>query len=291
MKDNLKNSDSTDLLLDAMCNIFGVVLLTAIIIGGISISHTITSPGEVSSKVMQQAQNESALLTSQLNAARSQREFLQNLQSRNSVSEQVAAVDKTLEKRRRQLALEVNKYADKIEDISRSIAAEQALQYKLKNSSIQQEKLVIEQLKNAMTQTRRAPNVSYGLAPAKNLMPYRVIIDPEKFYIIGTNQDIYQPDTENSGVKINTFKHGRTRFFQISKIPEKGIPLSEFAPGKLFDKAACFAELAVESNAIAAAAGIIAELRKNNIAFIWQTITENGLTLRTAERGNYVVSY
>lgn len=291
MRDFLKNSDSTDLLLDAMCNVFGVVLLTAIIIGGISISRTISSPDHVSSKSLQQAQNESALLNRQLNAARSQRELLQSLQSRTIAASDSVAVNKTLENRRRELALEVNKYADKIEEISRIIAAEKKLQYKLKNSSIQQEKALIDQLENALAQNRENPAISYALVPAENLTPWRIIIDSEKFYIIGSNQDIYRKTAENSGVKIHSFRHEKNRYFQISKIPAKGIPLQEFIPGKLFDKNRYFAGLAVESNAIAAAAGIISTLRKNNIAFTWQIIPEDGLVLRTAERGNYVVSY
>ena len=56
MKNFLKNSDSTDLLLDAMCNVFGVVLLVAIIIGGLSISRQIISGGSIDREAMEQAQ-------------------------------------------------------------------------------------------------------------------------------------------------------------------------------------------------------------------------------------------
>ena len=291
MKNRLFFSDSIDLLLDAMCNVFGVVLLMAIILGGISASRQITSSDRIDSRQMQQAQNESALLASQLQAAQSQRELLQSLLGKSDLSGGLVPIDHSLQDKHRKLVIEVNKYADKIEDISSRIAKEKMFQARLKNSSVEQEKALIARLKNTLAAGGDTPVAAYGLAPAKHLTPWRIMIDPEKFYIIGTNQDIYQGGAENSGVTVSSFKYGKIRFFQIRKVPDKGFLLQDFSPDRLIDQDKNFVELSVTGNAIAAAAAVIAELRKHNIAFIWQIVPEEGMLLRTAERGNYVVSY
>ena len=57
------SNDSMELLLDAMCNVFGAVLLTAILIGGAETVKSITNPaGTVEKKLYLQAQKELQLL-------------------------------------------------------------------------------------------------------------------------------------------------------------------------------------------------------------------------------------
>lgn len=294
MKNMLNNSDSTDLLLDAMCNVFGVVLLIALVFGGISISRKISSPDKISRETLQKAQSESALLNSQIRAAQAQRELLQKLSGKSNAGQSELAVDKTLEREHRLLLDKVNGLADRIEELDRQLFYEKNYGERLSNSSVAQEKDLIAQYNNSLKQNKDSRMVLYGSARVNKLQPWRLLVDAEKFYIIGSNRDIYLNNRIGSAVKINSFKQGPHRFFRIEKLPEKGCGLQEFSLEKLAlpsgDRAGYFVELLVEPDAVAAAADIIAELRRENILFAWRIISGKSAVLRTAERGDYEVS-
>ena len=294
MKNMLNNSDSTDLLLDAMCNVFGVVLLLALVFGGISIANKISSPDKVSRETVEKAQSENTLLVRQLQTARAQKELLQKLSGKTEADRGDLAVDKTLEREHRLLLNKVNSLADQIEELDRQLFYEKNYGERLGNSSVAQEKDLIAQYNNSLKQNEESGVVLYGSARTKNMQPWRLLVDAEKFYIIGSNRDIYLNNRIGSAVKINSFKQGPHRFFRIEKLPEKGCGLQEFSLEKLAlpsgDRAGYFVELLVEPDAVAAAADIIAELRRESILFAWRIISGKSAVLRTAERGDYEVS-
>lgn len=294
MKNFLKNSDSTDLLLDAMCNVFGVVLLVAIIIGGLSISRQIISGGSIDREAIEQAQKEYALLTSQLKSAQVRRQLLQDLQTGANSGSETVKIDRKLEAHQQQLIIKANILADKIETLDRAVIAEKALQNRLKTSSIDREKEFIHKINQVLAKEKNTPATVYGVSSTDSLAPLRFIVDNEKIYYIGSNQDIYQGSTEKSAVNIRPFKQSGHRFFHISKRPDKGIKLEDFSVSDRLHSIPpdqYFVELSVESNAVAAAAGIITQLRQSNVPFAWRIIPEDGTVLRTAGKGNYEVSH
>ena len=294
MKNFLNNSDSTDLLLDAMCNVFGVVLIIAIAIGGVAISQKISDPGKVSEAELQDIRSSCALQTSQLAAARTQRELLQNLQPRASHSRGNTEYDQTVNQRHKQLLDQVNDLAERIENTDRQLVKALALEKRLKTSSEEKERAKIAGYRKALQKQNNIAISSYGKTTAESLNPWRLLVDKEKFYIIGSNQDIYRGSNENSAVVISSFKQGKTRFFHIRKRPEKGIALQDFScaetlppPEKMQEY---FIEISSEPDAVAAAAFIIGRLRRQNIAFFWRTVPEDGAVMKTAEQGNYEIT-
>ena len=293
MNGHWKNSDSTDLLLDAMCNVFGVVLLVAIIIGGLSISKRIIAGGGVSYETAEQARKLYMSVNSQLKAAQTRRQLLQDLLKGAPVSSKTVKVDQTLAGQHQQLVIKANSMADTIEALDRAVTAEKSMLNRLKNSSAEQEKALIAKLNRIIGTELKTPAITYGASSTDSLVPLRFIVDAEKIYYIGSNQDIYRGNTENSAVNIRSFKQSGQRYFHISKRPEKGVSLKDPAEciSLQFVADKHFVELSVEKSAIAAAAGVISYLRKNNIPFAWRIIPEEGTVLRTAEKGNYEVSY
>ena len=296
MKRFLQDSDSTDLLLDAMCNIFGVVLIVAIAIGGVSISQKLSTPDKISRRTMQELQSKCSLQTTQLAAARSQRELLQELAKKIPATPRQESSYRDLIQLHSHWQEQVNDLADRIESADRQLAQAQALGERLNNSNEAQERQLIDHYNKALQQQSDSQILTYGKVQTSSLQPWRVLVDKEKFYIIGTNQDIYRRSSnDDQAVKISSFKQGRTRFFHISKRPEKGIDLREFScrttlppPEKMKDH---FVEIFSESDAVASAAFIIGKLRERKILIAWRTVPETGAVLRTAEQGIYEVSH
>ena len=294
MKNFLHNSDSTDLLLDAMCNVFGVVLIIAVAIGGVTISQKISDPGKVSEAELQDISSSCALQSGKLAAARSQRELLQSLLAKTPGAVGSKAHSQTINQHHSQLLDTVNNLADRIEAEDRKLLQALTLEERLTNSSEAEERARIARYSEALKQQNNIILPAYGKTAAKSLKPWRLLVDKDKFYIIGSNQDIYRGSDENSAVEINSFKQGKTRFFHIRKRPEKGIVLQDFSCAQTLpppeQMKEYFIEISSETDAVAAAAFIISKLRQQNICFFWRTVPEHGAVLKTAEQGNYEVS-
>ena len=294
MKNHLFDSDSTELLLDAMCNVFGVVLLIAIIIGGVTVSNKITDPGMVRVETFKQAEQSAALQSSRLKAARARRDFLQSLHHNRKTALPPEAIDRALEQAHRQLVDKVNAQADRIEALHSQLAAEKALTWRLQNSSIKQERALIAQYQSALQNAQNSQAMLYGVAAAGKLTPWRILADKEKFYVIGSNAEIYRGSDRDSQVDIRSFKQGKHRFFRIVKRANKGMLLKELSLEKMgitpADSSKYFVEILSEPDAVAAAALLVKTLRQNNIYFAWRTVPANGAVLRTSERGNYEIS-
>lgn len=190
MRDFQSGSDSTELLLDAMCNIFGVVLITAIAIGGVTISQKFSAPGKISQQSMQELQSKSSLQATQLAAARSQREILQELAKNIPVNTPEDSGKQLLDQQYRQLLDRVNTLADRIEAADRQLAQAQAVEERLNNSSEEKERLLIARYREALEQKSGQAVQTFGKVRAKSLKPWRILVDKEKFYTIGSNQDI-----------------------------------------------------------------------------------------------------
>ena len=224
-----------------------------------------------------------------------QRELLLSLKGKNTVDEKQETVDQSLVQSHRKILDKVNSLADRIEDVDRQIFFEKTYAGRLKNSSIDREKELIGKYKDAIQKKRNQRAVAYAVASAGAMVPWRILIDADKFYIIGTNQDIYQGSTANSAVSITSFRQNGYRFFRIVGRLEKGVPLQELNIQKNLPPAdnrkAYFVELLTTPDAVSAASGIIDGLRQKNIPFSWRIVPENGVMLRTAEEGNYEVSY
>ncbi|MBE6402638.1 MAG: hypothetical protein IKD10_08120 [Lentisphaeria bacterium] len=294
MRDFQSGSDSTELLLDAMCNIFGVVLITAIAIGGVTISQKFSDPGKISKQSMQELQSKSSLQATQLAAARSQREILQELAKNIPVNTPEDSGKQLLDQQYRQLLDRVNTLADRIEAADRQLAQAQAVEERLNNSSEEKERLLIARYREALEQKSGQAVQTFGKVRANSLKPWRILVDKEKFYTIGSNQDIYRGSTNDSAVEIKSFKQGKVRCFHITKRPEKGRSLQEFScervlpPAEKMDE--YFVEVLSESDAVASGAFIIGKLRKKKLYIAWKTVSGKGAVLRTAEQGIYEVS-
>ena len=281
----LKHSkDSMELLLDAMCNVFGAVLLTAILIGGAETVKSIANPaGMVDKKLYLQAQKELQLLESRQKVADLEKTMLQALPAPPAAPPD--NTEQLLLQQYRQKAAELNDLAQKIESLERTAAENKAL------------------LEFARLPGNPAPEVPpaneltlSGSRRTAGLQPWRLLVTPQGIHVIGSNKMIRQGSNRNSAVEIKHFETAGNDFYRITAKPARAIKAEDFKlelpeESPELKHPGYFAELLVHEQASAQAAWIIKNLRQNNIPYHWRFVSHNGALLRTATEGSkYEVS-
>ena len=276
------SNDSMELLLDAMCNVFGAVLLTAILIGGAETVKSITNPaGTVEKKLYLQARKELQLLESRQKIAALEKAMLQALPLPPDTASKDTAPE--LLQQYRKNAAKLNALAQKIESLERTVTEDKALlEFASLPPNSSPEVLPTNEL--ALSGSRRTAG----------LQPWRLLVTPQGVHVIGSNSMIRQGSERDSDVEIKHFESGKNDFYRITAKPGRAVRLEKF---KLQFPAAAdagqigfFAELLVQPDAIASSALLISNLRKNNIPYHWCIVSGNGALLRTAEGSKYEVS-
>lgn len=276
------SNDSMELLLDAMCNVFGAVLLTAILIGGSETVKSIVNPvGTVEKKLYLQAAKELQLLESRQRIADLESTMLQALPQPPAAPPADPAPE--LMQKYRQYAAELNTLADKIESTERSIAENKAL---LEFVKTQEDTDLIPAATGELNLT--------GSHRTTGLQPWRLLITAQGVYTIGSNAMIRRGSSRDSAVEIKHFESNRNDFYRIIPKPGRAVKLQDFqlaipAPDAP-EQPGYFAELLVQPDAIIQTALIIKNLRRYNTPYHWRIVSDNGALLRTAAGGKYEVS-
>lgn len=276
------SNDSMELLLDAMCNVFGAVLLTAILIGGAETVKSIANPvGTVEKKLYLQAAKELQLLESRQRIADLESTMLQALPQPPAAPPADPAPE--LMQKYRQYAAKLNTLADKIESLERSIAENKAL---LEFVKMQEDTDLISAATGELNLT--------GSHRTAGLQPWRLLITQQGVYTIGSNAMVRRGSSSDSAVEIKHFESNRNDFYRITPKSGRAVKLQdfqlEFPAADNPKQPGYFAELLVLPDAVAPTALMIKNLRKNNIPYHWRIVSSNGALLRTAAGGKYEVS-
>ncbi len=276
------SNDSMELLLDAMCNVFGAVLLTAILIGGAETVKSIANPvGTVEKKLYLQAAKELQLLESRQRSADLETAMLQALPQPPAAPQADPAPE--LMQKYRQYAAELNTLAEKIESTERSIAENKSLLEFINTQSDT----------DLPTPETGVLNLT-GSHRTTGLQPWRLLITAQGVYVVGSNTMIRRGSSRDSAVEIKHFESGRNDFYRITPQPGRAVKLQDFRlelpAADNPEHPGYFAELLVQPDAIAPTALLIKNLRQNNIPYHWRIVSGNGALLRTAAGGKYEVS-
>lgn len=283
---------SMDLLLDAMCNVFGAVLLAAILIGGLSSVKKLAAPsGGIDRKLFEQKSRELQKLQTELETLQLELSILNAIAP--DAPQKSAALDQNKLARYRRQVISANTLADEIESkqlLLRQKQSDRQLQKKFTEAELDRE---IKKLAGKLAiapEPEKLPVKSY----TDSLQPWRILVKKTHFFNIGSNLMIRRLSPPDNAVKIKSFKLDDEEFFHIRALPEKGVEIDSFDLGKLqiapgtFDR--YFVELLVEYDAVSSAALLVKKLRQNNILYHWRTIPPEGALLRTAQEGRYEVS-
>lgn len=295
----LRNSfDSMDLLLDAMCNVFGAVLFLAILLGGIKIASDMQNDsGTVSRAEYDKLAARQALLKDQLHAAEKEYTLLAALSIPQDV-QQLKIDPKLLENYQKQTA-KVNALADRIEHTQKQLAAAQKRlkikQYLSKNPGKAQAELdsEIARLQKLLAEIPAEKIAEQIITRSNTKQPFRILLTCRKVYLIGSNRDIRLGSSNDSDVTIKLYRRDASELFHITKRPEKGIKLENFSldmlpfsPEEYKDH---FVEILVEDDAIAQTAVLLKLLRSRNISYNWRTVSRYGANLHSQTGAVYEV--
>lgn len=294
MKLSIKTPDSLELLLDAMCNVFGAVLFMAILFGGISVSREIAEDADaVKSSQIRQAENELKLLTSQIRSVQMEYDLLAPLKVENMNGN--AAVQPMLREQYRQALTQVNALADRLETMQT-----EKLQYEQENALIgkyaaaadgsNQLQEEIRRLEKRIIENVLPENETFMRRKTFDLQPWRILIADNAVYLIGANTDIRRRSSQGA-VNIKYLQSGNDDFYYITKKNGCGIPLGELdvrsvlPPGNGY-----FVELLVEPDGVSAAAQLLRVIRSQKLFYNWKIVPHEGSLLRTQSGGSYAVS-
>ena len=297
MRKYFKNPDSMELLLDAMCNVFGAVLFAALLVGGVSIVRQQPDADQVPLQLIEQARLDNTLLDNELQTVQLECDILRKLPRNRPV-----AVSGDLQDKRSSYhagVLKVNSLAEKIESTSARLRQMEYQALWLEKFAQDPQKTLSELEKASMhlqqklaRKTEKVITV-HGIKTSDRLLPYRLIVTRNKVYAAGCDEDIFRK-TPPDGVTISAFRRDGEEFYRVNTVPGKGFNIADFKLDMLNlpdDKAQkYFIELAVEDNAIAQAAAVLQEVRRSNMLHAWHTIKPGEAVWRTSERSSYEVA-
>lgn len=292
-----KAPSSMELLLDAMCNVFGAVLFASILIGGMSVSRELAGRGDqVDSEAFNAMRAQSRLLDEQLKASAMELDMLQSLAG-DSPAAHVGKRDLGLQQRAAATVAAANDLALELNDLQRKLSLKrrellQGRKFQDAADSRTPDDLAAEE-KQLEQQLAKVTDRSWAL-PEKvvdpKLTPWRYLIAADEFFLIGSNAHIRYGRSNNNALEIKRFAYGENEFFRLIKQPGKGIAYSEaelLAQLENVDRQEHYIELLVEADAVARAAVIVQLLRQNNFLYNWRIVPESGALLRTGKRRNY----
>ena len=292
-------SDSLELMLDAICNVFGAVLIIAITVGGIAVTgKLLKNNSAITAGQLEKAKMELAAAQTRLDNARTELNMLRNLPLTTPLSA-AAAIDSEAEQKYNQAVRQANTLADQIENLQ--LQQQQLLQ---QISWLQQAaqpgaagklQQQIDQLQNSLQKAAaELPELPLVL-PSGQLQPWRLLLDARgNCYLVGDNQAIHNCQSPGNEVAIKRFEAYGNYFYHITPQPGRGrgiqywsqhqVPLPEAGADKYF------VELLCDENAVAAAAELLQQLRSRQYPVALRLIPAGGAVLRTAgERSQYEV--
>ena len=286
---------SLELLLDAMCNVFGVVLLAAIFIGGAATYKRLTAPGEtVERKVFEQLANEYVMLQQETENAVLEINILSAFSSTAESSARQPDDEKSVELCRQQAQC-ANELADRIETAQKNVN-------QLKKDLAFLEKVKMETLDAKINElagkSAGTDGAAVNAAPVRidagKLRPWRVIVSSGKLYNVGNNAMIRRTGSVSGDVKIKSFRLDGMEFYRVEKIPEQGVAVENFNLEYLQipenEKERCFIEIMAEDNAVSPSALVLHKVRSGNYFYNYRVIPQNGVILRTDAGGKYEVA-
>ena len=284
-----------ELLLDAMCNVFGAVLFMAILVGGVS----------VVSNLMPQSGVDPAQLEQQKQTVKTRRSELELLQQRCAFIESMPRLeDDELKKLPpetdvRKLVICINDLTAELNALQQKLVRQQQRSKYLKSIMADRrsaEKLSEKhaQLQQLCEQTQAAVWDFTSLRQTGELEPWRVLLTSKEIFIIGANKHIHQRSAVGRGVDITVFRDGEADYFYLTGQPGKGIALQDFTLQKLAlpseEQHKYFIEILTGADCTDRASQLIKALRKHDLAYHWRTVPANGATLRSSNRRKYEVA-
>lgn len=293
MKKHLLPPDSLELLLDAMCNIFGAVLLLAIVLGGVTTGQKLLDPEQyIDAQKLKAAQQELVFLQTQLKNLQLESSLLTSLPPPDTAT---GKTDNTLQERYRAAAQTANQLADNIERSQQKLRQLHRERQLLANAdrpgSTQALQTEISQLKKSLQQLPGQPGQLPLAVPVKNRQPWRLLLTAQKLFLIGSNQQLRTAADTVGEVTVKRFSaHGHT-FYRLNPLPDKGHTAENFQHSlpRLLpdDRQNYFIEILATPDAVALTAQLLEILRQNQWSYFWRIVPDSGAILRTAERSNY----
>ncbi|MPM64164.1 hypothetical protein SDC9_111050 [bioreactor metagenome] len=297
------SGDSLDLLLDAVCNMFGGVMFIALLVVVIASSAPVRSSGTVSDSAA--ALRRQRLLADRNAALRRQLELVRLL-TPEGVSETGEGGDIAAEAdalaRYRAVEREYRAVTQQLREL-RTVAQQQAGAdraaadwHALPETERRRE---IERLKLRNDALRRdiaaLPPEPWRFAPPEKtrLLPWRMILAGGRLYPVGDNAAVRQRGSHDSPAAISYFRYGDADYWQLTPRPERGIPADEFdweawrneVPSNRY-----FIDLLVDPGDIAAAAAVRSELRRLGYRQSWQVRRPEALVLTARKEDGYEAS-
>ena len=299
MKRSRHNFDSMELLLDAMCNVFGAVLFAALLVGGVSIVRQAPAAADrVPWEQLRQLQLENSLLDAQLQASTLECSILQNLPQKKTPAGQ-STQQQALRRKYQQQVQQANTLAGAVEAAADRLQQKKQQRAWLKKFSAQSQQTVarlersIDLLQKKLASPPKKSITILSAGETDKLRPYRLIVTANKVYPAGSDNDIFGKTLPDS-VKATAFRQGDQEFYLLQPIPGKGINIADLKldmlklPADFANK--YFIEMAVEPDAIAAAAEILKVIRQGKLLHAWHTVKPGEAFWRTAARSSYEVA-
>ena len=292
---------SMELLLDAMCNVFGAVLFMAILIGGVSVSNQLAGNQEqVEADLIERQRERLKTLDSQLKVVDMELALQQNALPDDDNTGILQKNAQTLQNQFRQQVHSGNLLAEKIENLQNEyIRNQQKLEQLAPYTGDLQnnlQKIAAEKsmLRSALAGTAPTAYTPPSVGSESAFEPWRLLVTAGEIFVLGSNSDIRSGGLKKDSVSINYLHEAGTEYFAIRKKSGKGINLHNFSLRAMElpanDGKKYFVELLVEPDAVAASAKLIWELRQNNLAYNWRIISSDGTTLRSSTGRAYEVA-
>ena len=295
MKRHFTPPSSMELLLDAMCNVFGAVLFAAILIGGVSIARNLAlTEDQVDAAAFAAAQAELQLLNDQLKTVNMECELLNNLPKNPRTA---SSLNTSLQKRCNDLIRQLNLLASELEKLSREVDSMQqdlSLAQKFASNIPQNRQLLLEhknQLLYQLENSHAAPLEISSLQYTDKLQPWRLLVTSQEIFVIGSNHHIRSRNSIDNAVEIKVFDFNDFDYFQLRKRSGSGIALSDFVLNEStlppVDNQQYFIEILTEPDAIRECALLLKSLRADRWAYHWRIVPADGIILSTGTGSKY----
>lgn len=298
--------DSLDLLLDAMCNMFGGIMFIALLVVVIAAAAPARRPAQPLPD-RAAALRKLRLLSDRTAALRKQNELSRRLApaaDRTAASDgegpaeaeaEAVARYRALERQCRGLATELRQLrsANRQQgDRNREKADYAAWPEARKPAEIERLKAHNARLRGEIA---ALPMEAWVFAPPEktDLRPWRMILAGNRLYPVGDNAAVRRGGGPDSPVAIAYRRYDRTDYWQLAPRPGRGIPLAEFDWRKwaaAVSPQRYFPELLTDPGDLAGAAAVRRELRRLGYRQNFQVRRPEELVLAAREGEDYEAS-